>query len=120
MNNKVKAERHRKLPITSLATGILGFGIAYLLFFIVGPSVGFGNFIPEEFIIIFVMSFLVICLPVPAIVCGSIDLKRIKRGQYSSKGKGFDITGLVLGSIVFLMVAFEFGEVILPNIMFFI
>ena len=106
MNNKVKAEKHRILPIASLVTGILGFGIAFLLLAYVEPYTNFGNFFPEIFIIIFYLSFLVICLPVPAIVCGSIDLKRSKAGLFRNKVfKGMDIAGIVLGSVFILMIA---------------
>lgn len=109
MNNKVKAEKHRILPIASLVTGILAFGIAFLLFVFIGPRYGFGNFIPEEFIWIFVLSFMVICFVVPAIVCGSIDLKRSKAGLFRNKiFKGMDIAGIVLGSVFILIAAAVF------------
>ncbi|MBE3114694.1 MAG: copper resistance protein NlpE N-terminal domain-containing protein [Actinobacteria bacterium] len=119
MNNKVKSEKFRILPITSLVTGILGFGIAYLLLFFVfhyyGFGFGFENFIPEEFIMIFYLSFMVISLPITAIVCGSIDLKRIKAGLFRSKVfKGMDIAGIVLGS-VFILMAATFFITMLPG-----
>jgi hypothetical protein len=42
-------------------------------------------------------------LSIAAVVCGSIDLKRIKAGRYSNKGRGFDIAGIVLGGIWILV-----------------
>ena len=45
-------------------------------------------------------------LPIAAIVCGSIDLKKIKAGLYSNKGKGLEITGIVLGSVLILLTLF--------------
>jgi len=36
---------------------------------------------------------------IAAFICGILDLVRIKSGKSSVKGKGFDITGIVLGSI---------------------
>ena len=36
---------------------------------------------------------------IAAFICGIIDLVRMKSGKSSVKGKGFDITGIVLGSI---------------------
>ena len=83
----------------------------------IGPS--FDNFIPEELIgydipFIFFTSFYVICLPLPAIVCGSIDLKRIRTGRYSNKGKSLDIVGIVLGSVFILLAVW----VILTNTFF--
>ena len=55
-------------------------------------------------------------LPISAIVCGSIDLKRIRKGIYSRKGKGFDIAGIVLGGVFILLVAwFLLGEILVPH-----
>ena len=59
-----------------------------------------------ELIIYLFLLGLLLGLAIAAIVCGSIDLHRIKRGQYSSKGKGFDITGIVLGSVFILAVIY--------------
>lgn len=42
-------------------------------------------------------------LGIAAIVCGAIDFKRIKEGKSSIKGRGFDIAGIVLGSIDIVM-----------------
>lgn len=114
MNNLIKQEKFRKLPVAALITGILAFGCAYLLMAFVAPFIGsyLQNFIPEEFLVIIIVSFYVICLPIPAIVCGGIDLKRIKTGRYSNKGKSLDITGIVLGSIFILLVVwFILGEI---------
>ena len=36
---------------------------------------------------------------IAAFVCGILDLVRIKSNKSSSRGRGFDITGIVLGSI---------------------
>jgi hypothetical protein len=36
---------------------------------------------------------------ITAFICGKIDLARIKSGKASVHGKGFDITGVILGSI---------------------
>ena len=49
-----------------------------------------------KLIIVFILG---IGLPLTAIVCGSVDLKRIKAGRCSNKGKGFSITGVVLGAV---------------------
>lgn len=48
-----------------------------------------------KLIIVFILG---IGLPLMAIICGSIDLKRIKIGYYNNKGNGLSITGIVLGS----------------------
>ena len=59
-----------------------------------------------ELIIYLFLLGLLLGLAIAAIVCGSIDLHRIKRGQYSSKGKGFDIAGIILGSVFILAVIY--------------
>ena len=55
-------------------------------------------------------------LPIVAVICGSIDLKRIKTGLYNKKGKGLDITGIVLGGF-FILIAiwFMLGEILMPH-----
>jgi len=104
MNNKVKSEKYRNLSIAALVTGILGYSIILIptLFSTIFPNIEMGILIWITIGVIFG-----ICLPTAAIVCGSIDLKRIKAGRYSNKGKGLDITGIALGS-VFILVALFF------------
>ena len=99
MNNKVKAEKFRILPIAALVTGILAYGNACLVFWVNVLIINWWG-IPSTIL----LSFWTFSLPIAAVVCGSIDLNRIKRGQYSSKGKGFDIAGTVLGSVFILAV----------------
>ena len=64
-----------------------------------------------------IILFTAFGLAIAAIVCGSIDLKRIKKGLHRSKVfKSFDITGIVIGSIIFLLVTtFMLGEIIVPH-----
>ena len=40
---------------------------------------------------------------ITAIICRSIDLKRMKAGLYSKKGKNFDIAGIILGGASILL-----------------
>ena len=120
INNKVKPEKYRKLSITALITGILTYGYLYLLPKFLGSFIIYlRNFIQQESIVVFIVSLLVFILfglPIAAIVCGSIDLKRIRAGIYSSKGNIFDIAGIVLGSIFILMVLiFLLGEILMPH-----
>jgi len=121
MNNAVKSEKFRELSIAALITGILAFVCALPFMEFVEHFIGsyLDNFIPEELKgydipFIFITSFYVICLPIPAIVCGSIDLKRIRTGRYSNKGKNLDIAGIVLGSVFILLAVW----VILTNTFF--
>jgi len=117
MNNKVDPEKYRGLSIAALLMGVLTFIFAYPLMAFISPFIGsyLKNFVPEQFLIIFILSSYLICLPIPAIICGSIDLYRIKSGQYSIKGRGMDITGIILGS-VFILIAFWFilGSALTP------
>jgi hypothetical protein len=50
-----------------------------------------------------------------AVITGSIDLRRIKTGRLSNKGKGFDITGIVLGAIFMIPGLLLFYEEIIFN-----
>ena len=84
MDNKSKSEKFRKLSIAALVCGILVFSPFLLQ---LGP-----------------IQPMLWGLPIAAVVCGSIDLKRIKAGLYSRKGRGFDIAGIVLGGIPILYV----------------
>ena len=99
MNNTVKSEKYRKLPIASLITGILSYICVLLMWFIFEIKR-----VNVNEIIIPILFFAVFGLAIAAIVCGSIGLNRIKRGQYNSKGKCFDIAGTVLGSVFILAV----------------
>ena len=107
MGNKNNQEKYSKLSIASLITGIVSY-ICILLMWLIFEILLRGGVNPFNFneIIITILTFAVFGLAIAAIVCGSIDLHRIKRGQYSSKGKGFDITGIVLGSVFILAVIY--------------
>ena len=120
MNNKVKKEKYRKLSLTALITGVLTYSYVYLIpNFLVFFVIYLRNFIQSEGIIASIVAssvFILLGLPIAAIVCGSIDLKRIKKGLYSNKGRGLDITGIVLGSVFILIVLlFVLGEIIVPH-----
>ena len=112
MNSMVNSEDYKKLPITSLITGLLSLIVfSTPLFELWSPS-----HLTDIMRAIFVLSIGII-LPIVAIICGSIDLNRIRKGLHRSKlFKGFDITGIILGSIVFLIAAsFNLGEIIVPH-----
>ena len=117
MNNIINPKEYRKLPITSFITGIL----SCTIFSFQALQTWVSNYLVTDTPrLIFNNCFgitLGIILPIVAIVCGSIDLNRIRKGIHRSKlFKGFDITGIVLGSIIFLIIAvFELGEVIVTK-----
>ena len=120
MSNKVKQEKYRKLSITALITGILTYSYLYFIPKFLGSFVLYlRNFIQQESIIASIVSssvFVLLGLPIAAIVCGSIDLKRIKAGRYDNKGNILDIAGIILGSIFILMVlVFLLGEILVPH-----
>jgi hypothetical protein len=100
MNNKIKSEKYRKLSIAALVTGIIPYIFTPVIPFITDPAspyeVYFSNYTT------LIMSFYIgiaFSLTTAAIVCGSVDLRRVKMGLNSIKGKGFDIAGIILGSI---------------------
>ena len=119
MNNKTKSEKFRGLSIAALVTGILAVG---QIFIQTGPIMKI--FIPSSLmgsvgVLLFsiVVNFIIFGLPIAAIVCGSIDLKKIQAGQYSKKGRGFDITGIVLGGVFILFgLVFAFLQEILHRL----
>ena len=108
MIKEVKKERFRKLSMISLVAGILTYSYIYLIPRFLVPFVLYlRNFIYHESIIAAIVAsavFIFTGLPISAVICGAVDLKRIKAGLYSNKGKGFDIAGIVLGSSYLLIV----------------
>jgi len=119
MNNSVKSEKYRKLSITALVTGILAVGLAGLYNFL---WMLIANFLQKSVDVrilpSIIVSFILIVLglSIAALVCGIIDLKRIKARFCSKKGKGFDIAGIVLGSVFILFALFfVLGEIIVPH-----
>lgn len=117
MNSVVNPDKYRKLPITSLVTGILALTIFSAPQIIMWSS---SYLVTDTQRLIFNFSIgiiLGIILSVVAIVCGSIDLKRIRKSLHRSKiFKVFDVTGIVLGSIIFLLVTtFMLEEILVPH-----
>ena len=113
MNDKAKFEKYRGLSIVALVTGLLSV-VSISLIFRWSSSFHVINLetLLTKLIIVFI---LLIGLPLTSIICGSIDLKRIKAGRYSNKGKGLSITGIVLGSIFLIPGFLLFYEEILFN-----
>ena len=70
----------------------------------------------KDWIILYAIDSLYLCLPIAAVVCGGIDLKRIRLGKSSKSGMGFDITGIVLGSVFILAVICCYALTIIPLI----
>ena len=116
MNSNIQPEKYRKLSITALVTGIISVSIVALYNFLWLLQL----FLEMQLGFIFIISTfympVIFLLSIVAIVCGSIDLKRIKAGLYSKKGKGFDITGIVLsGAFILFALVFLLGEIIVPH-----
>jgi len=119
MNNEIKPEKYRKLSVAALVTGILSISFGFLYNFLWKPITD----LLQKSVDVSIMPFIVlpgvgiaIGLAIAAVVCGSIDLKRIKAGIYSRKGKGFDITGIVVGGLFILFVVwFMLGELLVPH-----
>lgn len=113
MDDKIKSKKYRGLSISSMIISFLPFSYAFLLFyFVFYYSVSWSsirdNFSSELTMMgvsVFKIVPVIAGLAITAIACGSIDLKRIRAGIYSRKGKGLDITGIALGGLsIFSMV----------------
>lgn len=115
---KVKSKaNHYSLPVTSFITGLLSLGI-----FTFTKIIGWVSTLPfgENLNLIIGLSIsgiIGIGLPVAAIVCGSIDLKKGKREFHKNKVfKALDITGIVLASIIlFLVILFISADLLLSD-----
>jgi hypothetical protein len=113
MNNKAKLEKYRGLSIAALVTGLLSVITIPQIF---RWSSSFHVINLETLLIKIIIVFILgIGFPLTAIVCGSVDLKRIKAGLYSNKGKGFSITGIVLGAAFLIPGLILFYEEIIFN-----
>ena len=115
MNDKTELEEYRGLSITALVTGLLSVVSIFLIF-------RWSTYIPvynlEELLIKLTTVFILgIGLPLAAVITGGIDLKRIKARCLSNKGRGFDITGIVLGAIFMIPGLLLFYEEIIFNTM---
>lgn len=99
MSNKTESEKFRKLSVSALVTGILPYIFTPVIPFILDPaspySAYFGGFAAPIMFSYIAASF---SLAAAAVVCGSIDLGRVKQGITGNKGKGLDIAAITLGS----------------------
>ena len=113
MNDKAKPEKYRGLSIAALVTGLLSV-IAIPQIFRWSSYFHVINLetLLLKIIIVFILG---IGFPLTAIVCGSVDLKRIKVGHNSNKGKGLSITGIVLGAVFIIPGILLFYEEIIFN-----
>ena len=108
MNGEVKKEKFRALSIAALVTGVLFF-VCLGVYFIIPFDFYDVEAIPSVYdsMLWLIISPLLIGLPITAIICGAIDLRRIRAGLYGNKGIGMDITGIALGGIaIFFTIAF--------------
>jgi len=106
MNDEVQVEKYRKLSVAALVTGILAVSFCILYFLLWAL---FDDFLTSFIAAVGWMRYIMfsfvgagIGLTIAALITGSIDLKRIKTVTYSRRGKGFDITGIILGSLLIL------------------
>jgi len=120
MSNKIKPEKFRKRSIVALVAGILAdvLAVIYLLNLVFLSDL-FRSFSGWEILLPYIIPSIIaiiIGLAITAVVCGGVDLKRIIDKTYSKKGKGFDITGIILGGIFLLFtLIFLAGEIIVPH-----
>jgi hypothetical protein len=112
MNSNATPEKYRGLSVAAFVTGLLGV-ISIALIFRWSDSFHVINL--ETLLIKIIIAFILgIGFPLAAIIYGSIDLKRIKAGRYSKKGKGLSITAIVLGTIFLIpgLVLFYIEEIL--------
>jgi len=106
LDDEIKIQKYRKLSVTALITGILAVSFCLLYFTLWALFDDFltSFIVDNEFIAYIMFSYVCagVCLTIAAVVTGGIDLIRIKVGTYSWIGKGFDITGIILGSLLVL------------------
>jgi hypothetical protein len=101
MNNETKKEKTGELSIAAKITGLSGLLLVMILLTVVLVVVftvlnkNWDIYNTPEFII----STLSIILSLCGIICGAIDLKRIKTAKSNEKGRVFDILGIVSGTV---------------------
>lgn len=119
MNKEIEPDKYGKLSITSLVTGILAVSPALLYCFLWMPITNFLRNATDVSVIPYIILPLIsidIGLAIAAVVCGSIDLRKIKVGLHNKKDKGFDIIGIIMGGVVILFaIIFALGEIIIPH-----
>jgi hypothetical protein len=101
MNNEANKEKIGVLSIAAKVTGLSGLLLVLILltvvlvvvFTVLADNWDIYN-TPET-----VISTASIILSIAGVACGAIDLRRIKTGKSSEKGRVFDIVGIVSGSI---------------------
>ena len=81
MNANVTEEKRGTLAVLALILGIAGVVIVWI------PVVNFLGFL----------------LSVAAIVLGAVEIVKINQGKSSVKGKGFAITGIILGVVAIVL-----------------
>ena len=98
MHEETKKEKTGALSIAAKVTGLSGLLLAIILLTIVLVVVftvlakNWNIYNTPEFVI----STSSIILSLSGVVCGAIDLKRIKIGKSSKKGRVFDINIMIL------------------------
>ena len=117
MEDETISEKYRKLSVASFITGL--FSLVALSFFKISEWISpFFKTIRQNIIInVTLGSILGICIPLAAVICGSIYLRRIKKELHRSKiFKTLAITGIVLGSIIlFVVFILILGDLLLSD-----
>ncbi len=107
MDDRVKPEKYRKLSISALVAGILPYIFTPGIPFILDPSSKYSAYFKDfATSIMFFYIIITFSLAAAAVVCGGIDLWRVKTRSNNNKGKGLDIAGIILGSIGILYILF--------------
>ena len=117
MDNEIKSEKFRRLSIIALLTAVLAIIFIGISNFIWVPIADLLYHFNQGGVMSYIIpSFFGIAfsLAITSVICGSIDLKRIRAGIYSKKGKGLDIAGIVFVGFFILVAGFLMGEMFMP------
>lgn len=88
--------KFRAVSITGFIAGLIsGIFFIWLFRFFSSYPISSPNILFFKLILNFILG---IALPLSAIILGSVDLKRIKTLHLNKKGKGLDVSAIVLGS----------------------
>jgi len=105
MSKRTIRKKQSGLSLSAFYTGIIGFILILSYNYMVLLT---SNFLEGKFgastasYIILSIIAAISGLSIAAVVCGSIDLNRIKKGLSLKKGRLFDIVAITLGIVAFL------------------
>jgi F0F1-type ATP synthase assembly protein I len=96
-----KQSKFRAVSIVGFIAGLMS-GIFFIWLFRYFSDYPFSS--PNILFLKLILNFILgLALPLSAIILGSVDLKKVKTIRVNKKGKGLDISVIVLGSFFLLL-----------------